>query len=192
MKLNPSTLILRGVFSIIFGILALAWPVPGFYTITLMFAVYAFISGTLSVATGVRRGQRHESWAIPVLEGCLGIAAGAITVLWPGITLFALSVLVGVWALMSGVLELAFSLARQPFFFASKASQGGRILLGLAGVFSIALAVAIFIFPAIGAITLLTLVASYALIFGTLFVGLGVRLQRDERKIKQEPFLRAA
>lgn len=183
-SLNPRFMILRGVVSVLFGILALAWPGPGLLAIAFLYGAYAFSDGILAITTGIRRGKQHESWGLPIVEGILGVGAGIITVLWPGITLLVLSILVGVWALSTGVLEVLAALNLRNYF--PEASGAGRVLLGVAGLLSIALGVIIFMMPAMGAITLLTLVASYSIIFGMILMGLGFRLHR-ERKIAERP-----
>ena len=110
-----------------------------------------------------------------MLEGMLGVAAGIVTLLWPGITLFVLSIMVGVWALITGAAEITGSFELSRIF--PTASTTGRILLGLSGLVSIALGVAILVWPALGAITLITMVAVYALVFGVMFVALGMHLR---------------
>jgi uncharacterized membrane protein HdeD (DUF308 family) len=38
--------------------------------------------------------------------GLLGIAAGVVTFLWPGITAILLTVFIGAWALVHGIFEI--------------------------------------------------------------------------------------
>src|SRR4051794_25680509 len=77
--LNPNSLILRGTLSIAFGFLAFIWPGPGLLAIAFLYGAYAFMDGTLAIATGIRQGRRGESWALPIFEGVLGVGAGIVT-----------------------------------------------------------------------------------------------------------------
>lgn len=174
--LNPRMLILRGVLAIIFGLMVVAWPGPSLLAIAFLYGAYAFADGILAIATGIRRGRNRQSWSLPILEGILGIGIGIMTLFWPAVTLYVLSVLIGAWAVLTGLLEVAAAFKLQQV--RPGVSTAGRILLGVAGVLSIALGMVIFYSPGIGMATLLTFVASYALIFGGLLVGLGIRLRR--------------
>src|SRR4051812_11462928 len=131
--LNPRALILRGILSLAFGLAVLMWPGPGLLAVALVYGAYAFADGILSLAAGIRRERRHESWGLPILQGLLGIAVGLVTFFMPGITLFALSMLVGIWALVLGGLEIATA------FELKHAAGGSRMLLGIAGGLSVAL-----------------------------------------------------
>lgn len=191
-ELNAGPLIFRGVISILFGVLALAWPGPGLLAIAVLYGAYAFTDGVFAIATGIRRSRRHESWALPIFEGILGVGAGVFTFFWPGLTLFVLSLIIGCWAVMSGVVEIGAAFKLKTIF--PDASKTGRVLLGIGGAFSVLLGITIFAAPAVGIVALLTLVASYALIFGALMTGLGLRLRRDQRELHEEeaPTSRAA
>ena len=76
-------------------------------------------------------------WRLLVVRGVLGIVFGVIAIVWPDITLLALAVLWGVWALVDGV--GSFAQAFQP------GTEGGRrallVVMGvialLAGLFAI-------------------------------------------------------
>jgi uncharacterized membrane protein HdeD (DUF308 family) len=192
-SLNPRFLTLRGILSIAFGILALAWPEPGLVAIALLYGAYAFTDGVFAIATAVRRERHHESaesWGLPIFEGILGIGAGVVTVLWPGVTLFVLSIFVGVWALTTGVLELASAFSMYKHF--PRGTTTSKVLLGIMGVLSILLGLAIFVNPTIGAVALLTLVASYAIVFGSVLVWLGSQLKREESQTQEYTAVKAA
>jgi uncharacterized membrane protein HdeD (DUF308 family) len=182
--LNPRVLIFRGVISILFGILAFVMPGPGLLAIAVLFGAYALTDGIFAIATGFRRGRNGESWGFPIFEGVLGVGAGVFTFFWPGLTLYVLGLIVGAWAAITGAVEIAGAFRLKTYF--PKASTVGRVCLGIGGVISLALAATIFAAPAVGILALLTLIASYAIVFGVLMLGLGVRLRKDERDVSHE------
>lgn len=179
-RVSPGLLIARGIFSILFGILALWWPGATLLTIAILYGAYALADGILAITGGVRSGIHHKPWGWAIIEGILGVGAGVVTFLWPGITIFVLSVLVGAWALVTGLVELTAAFRLSRVFPA--AAPLSKILLGLTGVLSIALGVVILVWPALGAATLITLVAVYAIFFGALYTGLGIQLRRHPER----------
>lgn len=180
-QLNTKWVIMRGVFSILFGLAALSWPATTLVVITLLFGVYALADGLFAIGAGIQQERRHEPFGFTLFEGIIGVGVGVVTLFWPKITLLAISILVGVWAISTGSLELltAFELPRISVYPKSKVS---RWLLGVMGVLSIAMGLAIFVWPILGTITLLTLIAGYAICFGALMVGLGLHLRKIEKE----------
>jgi hypothetical protein len=77
---------LRGVFAILFGIIALLMPGAALLAFVLLFAAYMLVDGILAIIAGVRAAQRHERWGWLIFEGILDLIAGGIAVVWPVIT----------------------------------------------------------------------------------------------------------
>jgi uncharacterized membrane protein HdeD (DUF308 family) len=134
---------LRGGLAILFGLIAFLLPGGTILSIILVFAAYMLVDGVFTIIAGVRAAQRRNRWGLLVLEGIVSIAAGILAFLWPGITVLAFVLLVAVWALVTGVLELwsSWSLNR----------EHGRWWLAFSGVASIILGVLLLIAPLIGA-----------------------------------------
>jgi uncharacterized membrane protein HdeD (DUF308 family) len=97
------------------------------------------------------------------------LAAGIVV--WPGITALVLVLVIAVWAVVAGVVEviLAFSLHE---------AAGYRALLGITGVTSVALGVAFAIQPDIGAITIAAVFGLYSIVGGVAALIAAVRLKR--------------
>src|SRR5881227_4467527 len=86
---------LRGVFAIVFGIIALLMPGAALLAFVLLFAAYMLVDGVFSIIAGVRAAQRHERWGWLIFEGILDFIAGGIAVVWPVITIVAFVFLMG-------------------------------------------------------------------------------------------------
>src|SRR5215510_4379103 len=78
--------VLRGVVGVLFGLIAFSRPGAMAFSIVLVFGVYAFVSGIATVIAAARTGRAGYSWGALLLEGLLGIAVGAIALLWPSRT----------------------------------------------------------------------------------------------------------
>lgn len=158
---------LRGLFAVIFGLVALLLPGITLASLIILFGVYSFADGVMSIAAAFQ--NRRRWWAF-ALNGVLGIGAGVVAFLWPGITALALLYLIAAWAIVGGGLQiLAAVRLRQEI--------AGEVLLILSGIASIAFGVVAMIWPGAGALTVVWLIGSYALVSGVLLIVLGFRLR---------------
>src|SRR5258707_15296474 len=100
--------VFRGVAAIAFGCLAFAQPATMGVTLVLLFGAYAFIAGIATFVAAARGGRAGAPrWGTLLFEGLLSIGVGVVAVLWPGTTALAFVWVVGVWAIVSGVLGIA-------------------------------------------------------------------------------------
>ena len=153
--------LVRGVAALAFGVLTLVWPRISLLALVLAFGIFAVISGITAMAVALR--TRGEGWGLLLFEGIVGILAGAVALVWPGITALAFLFLIAGWAIMTGILEVVAPL--------SFPMSGGRGLLSvLSGIVSIAFGVLIAAQPAAGLLTVVWLIGIYAIIFGVMQV----------------------
>ena len=164
---------LRGVCGILFGILTFLAPGISLAALVLLYGAWAFADGVLAIASALRR-RTEERWWVLVLKGSLGIAAGVVTLFWPGITAMALLYVIAAWALVAGVLEVAAAVRLRKVI-------AGEWLLALSGLLSIGLGVVLMLFPGTGALAVVLWIGAYALVSGALLVALALRL-RARRK----------
>src|SRR5687767_5578634 len=160
---------LRGLAGILFGIITFISPGISLAALVLLFGAYAFADGVLSIVSAVRR-RGADRWWLLLLQGIVGIGAGVVTLLWPGITAIALLFVIAAWALVGGVLQVAAAIRLRKVIT-------GEWLLALSGVLSIALGVLLVLFPGPGALALVIWIGAYAFVFGILLLVLGFKLR---------------
>jgi len=168
---NWWALALRGVAAVIFGLLAFALPGLTLTVLVLFFAAYLLVDGIFALVAGLRAAERHERWGALALEGILNLVAGALVVMWPGLTLVLFVYMAAFWALVSGIalLVAAFRLHR----------QHGEWMMILAGLLSIAWGILVALFPIAGILVWAWWIGAYALIFGIAMLILAFRLRRQ-------------
>ncbi|HXR87526.1 MAG TPA: HdeD family acid-resistance protein [Stellaceae bacterium] len=168
---NWWALALRGVAAVIFGLLAFALPGLTLTVLVLFFAAYLLVDGIFALVAGLRAAERHERWGALSLEGILNLVAGALVVMWPGLTLVLFVYMAAFWALVSGIalLVAAFRLHR----------QHGEWMMILAGLLSIAWGILVALFPIAGILVWAWWIGAYALIFGIAMLILAFRLRRQ-------------
>jgi hypothetical protein len=106
MQQNWWVLVLRGLLSIVFGILVLVWPGIALESLILLVAAYFLIDGVVEIITFIQRRAVNPQWLWGVLEGVVSVLAGIGAFLFPGITALILLYLIAVYAIMTGVLQL--------------------------------------------------------------------------------------
>ena len=163
------TFIVRGVFAILFGLICLFFPPVAIVALATLFGFWLLLDGASGLAVAWQTRSRG-GWWLPLLEGIAGLVAGFLAIVWPLITALVLVLFVGVWAIMTGLFEIwaAIRLREQ---------IKGEFWLGLAGLISVLFGVYVIIFPGNGILSLLWLIAIFAIAFGVSLIGLGWRLR---------------
>lgn len=158
--------VLRGILAIVFGIVALASPGATLVSLAIVVGAYAFLDGVFAIVAAFGSRGRDAVWH--VLDGILGIAVGLATFFFPGVTAQGLVLLVGMWAILTGIFEVIAG-----FELPIKRDW----LLVLAGIASIAFGVLVFVYPVGGALAIAWLIGGYALVFGVSMLVFGFRLR---------------
>lgn len=111
-----------------------------------------------------------------LLVGPAGVGVGLLTFYNPAATALAVVFYVALWAVATGLLEIvgAIRLRRQ---------IQGEVWLALAGIASVVFGVLLIARPAAGALTLLWLIAVYALAFGVILLLLALRVRSDVKRV---------
>ncbi|HVA14169.1 MAG TPA: HdeD family acid-resistance protein [Stellaceae bacterium] len=168
---NWWALALRGVAAILFGIVAFAMPGLTLTVLIYFFAGYLLVDGVLALIAGLRAAERHERWGMLALEGVLNLAAGALVVIWPAMTLLLFIYIAAFWGIVTGgaLLIDAVRLHR----------RHGEWLMILAGLSSLVWGVLVALFPIAGILVWAWWIGAYALIFGIAMLVLAFRLRKS-------------
>jgi len=174
-KSLSASLIARGILAVIVGIIAVAWPSVTVLALVILFAVYAFMAAGLQA---VRAFSSRKAGPVlgHLLLGLVDLAAGVIALAWPGPTALVLVLIVGVWAIIAGLVEISAAFLRgEP--------TGTRAMLILGGLITIAFGVVLCARPGIGAIILALLFGLFNLIAGIWMLVQGIELRRTEKTL---------
>jgi uncharacterized membrane protein HdeD (DUF308 family) len=160
---------LRGVAALALGVISLFWPGLTFMSLVFVFAAYAVVDGVLALMLASKDIAQPRGWI--VARGLISIAAGSIAFLAPGITAFALLVVIATWAIVAGIAEIVMAVKLRKLI-------EYEWLLGLEGVLSIAFGVLLLLTPLVGAIVIGLWVGAYALVLGGMLIAEAFRLRR--------------
>jgi len=161
-------LALRGAISILFGILAVLWPGLTLMWLIVLFAAWAVISGFAYMSAAVKNRQAHHDWWMLLMLGLIGLGAGVIAILNPGLTTVFLVLLMGATAMANGIMDIAMAIRLRKVIH-------GEGLLILSGIVSVLFGVFVFFFPSAGALAMVWLISIYAVVTGVLLLALAWR-----------------
>ncbi len=161
----------RGVLSIIFGIIAFLMPGITLFVLVVFFGAYMLIDGIVALVEAVRFRHDGETWPMLLFEGTLGILVGALTLLWPGIAVLAWLYTIAAWAIVTGILEIVLAIRLRRVI-------EGEFWVGLTGVASILLGIGMALLPGAGLVAWAWLIGAYAIAFGVLLVAAAFRIRR--------------
>jgi uncharacterized membrane protein HdeD (DUF308 family) len=163
--------VLRGVFAVLFGIAALVWPDATLAALVLLFGAYALVDGICDIGTGIAGwGVSGSSRWWLVLGGIAGVIVGLITFFYPNITATVLLYFIGAWAIVTGVFEVLGAIQLRQVI-------NDEWLLIFSGILSIVFGVLVFVYPQASALSIVWLIAIYAIVLGISTIALGFRVK---------------
>lgn len=162
-------LTLRGVLAVVFGVLAVIWPGITLLVLAIVFGAYALVDGIFALV-GAFRAPRGSRWPL-VFEAAVGIIVGLIALIWPRITVLAIVILVGAWAVVTGVSEIvtAIRLRREI------RNEWMYVLFGLV---SVIFGLVVLFAPVTGVFAVAWLIGFSAMVYGFSMIAASLRLRR--------------
>jgi uncharacterized membrane protein HdeD (DUF308 family) len=167
----------RGVAALAFGVLTLLWPGLTLTVLVILFGAYALVDGVTHLIAAFAGHRSGGDRTVLVLEGLLGVAAGLVTLVWPGITALALLFVIAAWAIVTGVLRIAAAVRL-------RGVAAHDWLLGVSGALSVVFGIVLAAAPVAGALAITWLIGFYALVFGFLLLGVAWRLRKSGGRIE--------
>lgn len=167
--------LLRGLFAVAFGLLAIFMPVAGFTAIVLFVGAYMFIDGSFSAAAAIAGRKTYRYWGWLLAFGLLGVAAGILTFFNPLAAGIVLVYFIAAWALIIGIAEIMWAVRLR------KEIEGEGWYI-LSGVLSIVFSLVAFFSPIAGAVTLAMIFGIYLLIIGIILISLSLRLRKKRSR----------
>ncbi|WP_020667032.1 HdeD family acid-resistance protein [Amycolatopsis nigrescens] len=165
---------IRGVLAILFGLMALVWPGLTLLALVVLFGVFTLADGILLTVSALFAGDRLAHRGTAILAGVLGIAAGIVVLVWPGMTALVLLVLIAVWGVVIGFVEIGGA-------FAYRAQRGLEWSGLLRGVLVLVLGLLLLFLPVSGAIAIAWLIGVFAIAAGVALLVFSARLRKLSR-----------
>ena len=179
---SSTTILVTGVLAVIFGLVALFWPVHTAMAVVMIVGAFLVVAGIAEAVFAARSGRGMRAWGL--WSGILTALVGIVALFAPAAGVTAVVWIVGVWLIVRGVLSL----------MAATSTPGpGRGLGVLVGILWILLALILLLNPVAGAgalsilLGVLALFSGFAMIAaGFLFRRVGNGLRRAEAQFRQQ------
>ena len=112
-----------------------------------------------------------RNWGWVVLRGVVAILFGVLTLFQPGITLAALVLLFGAYAVTDGVATMFWAVM-------NRRAEPHWVSLIVGGVLGIAAGIVTFLWPAMTTVALLFVIATWAIVMGVATIATAIRLRK--------------
>ncbi|MFA7230170.1 MAG: DUF308 domain-containing protein [Victivallaceae bacterium] len=153
----------QGIIAIIFGAIFIFKPFSALTILTVMIGAFFCASGILTLATGLK--ITHGRMAA-IIYGLFSIIAGLLVFMQPWLAEMVIILMIGVWAIMTGVGQIMLSLH-------SKISASpARWLIGFSGLCSLIFGIILIMRPGVGLLAVALIIGIYLMMFGFFLVSL--------------------
>lgn len=166
-------IMLRGVCAVIFGVLTFVWPGVTLITLVILYGVFALADGALALLAAITGDTADSSaprWWLAAV-GFLGICAGLITLLWPGMTGLVLLIFIAAWAIASGIMQIVGAIRLRK-------EINDEWLLIASGVLAVLFGVSLLAWPGTGALAMAFVIGTFAIMYGVLLISFALRLRK--------------
>lgn len=162
--------LIGGLASVAFGVLAFLNPGIALLVLAMFFAAYILVDGAVNV-WGALTNRDKEGWWVILLLGVLGVLVGGYALLSPPVSMIALIYVVSFVALFIGITTVYLG-------WKVRAEIAGEWMLYLTGALSILFALLIVINPGIGGVSVVYMIASWAILIGALRIWFAFRIRK--------------
>jgi uncharacterized membrane protein HdeD (DUF308 family) len=104
--------------------------------------------------------------------GVVSILFGILVLVWPGISLAILVIMVGIWAIVIGILQIASSVGHRAV------PNSGWVWAIIGGALSILFGILVLIWPGTGVVSIIWIIGIWAIVWGITLIVLGVQLRK--------------
>lgn len=179
MRTDPADLIARvgrhwgwvlafGIITFLIGIAALVWPGRTLVVVAVLFGVQLIVMGIFRFASAIASDDLSGGRRVLLaLLGVLSLIIGLYAVRHIFITLLALALLLGIFWIVSGTVELFMALSHR--------EMPHRAWNSVMGIISVLAGIVLLIYPGLSLLVLAVLVSVWLLIFGAMQITLAFR-----------------
>lgn len=173
---NWWVLLLKGIATIVFGVLAFLNPGVTALALVTWFGVFLLLDGVLSLFATIKSWKEHDDKWFLVLEGGISLMLGILLLARPGAGMFAAVLYLGFWAILSGVARIAMAIQ-------VRKQIDNEWLLAGSGLLSVLLGMIMISNPGAGLASVMWIIGLVAILLGILLVVVAMKLKGMGSKV---------
>jgi uncharacterized membrane protein HdeD (DUF308 family) len=166
--------VIRGALAIIFGLIALFAPIATSIALAIVIGVFAIVTGVFDIIEAIRH-RGSSSMVLRIVLGAVSILFGILVLVWPGISLAILVIMVGIWAIIIGILQIMTSVRHRAV------PDSGWVWGIIGGALSVLFGILVLVWPGIGLVTIIWIIGIWAIVWGITLLVLGFKLRKAAR-----------
>jgi len=172
--------LLTGLALIALGIILMVWPGITTLVVLIFIAAFILVDGLFAIGNAIGAMSRKEPSGLMWARGIIEVIIGIIALLRPGATLLAATIIIGIWLVIDGILEIYSA------FKVEEATTGFKVLLGLGGLLSIVIGVLFWFLPAHVTLAFVIILGIFAILVGIARIVMGLMLRAWIGKAKKK------
>ena len=174
-------MLIAGLLCLVMGIVVFVFPLQSYVTLAILFGVMMMAVGAIQLIIASTSANYLMMRGYFVVGGVLDLMLGIFLCIYPGVTLVALPLMLGVWMLYNSFIIIAFGGDMETF------RLGGSGLVVAGGVLLLLLSVLVLLNPIRAGIPTVIIIAGIGLlVFGCLLCMLSLKLKHIDREIEME------
>ena len=163
-------LLLRGLITLIFGVIALTNVKFTVLVIFVWFVFYAIADGIFNAYMSWMHRHDTDKWWLGFASGVLGILLGIIAFIWPQLTALLLLLFIAIRATIEGITLVVTAIQLRK-------EVKGEWLLIVGGLAAIIFGIWMFLNPVMGGLAALWLIGIYAVVLGIILIIQSIRMK---------------
>jgi uncharacterized membrane protein HdeD (DUF308 family) len=161
--------LIGGLASLVFGILAFVNPGIALLVLATFFAAAILVDGAFNIL-GAIQNREKDGWWVMLLIGILGVGVGAYALMNPPVSMLAFVYIVALQAIVLGMFLLMLG-------YRVRKATSREWILYVTGAFSVLFGILVVARPAAGSLTIVYLIASWAIVIGALKLAFAFRIR---------------
>ena len=169
-------ILVRGLASVVFGILAFVYPGITLGVLVTIFGVYALLDGAATLWAAFRKNGSTRTFAA-AFQGVVSILVGIFCLAMPAVAVVYVVILIGLWNIAVGLLQVGGAIA-------VRGEVANTSLIAAGGVLSVILGAIIVLYPAAGAVSVVWIIGATAVIVGLVLIHFALKLRQVAKTVR--------
>ena len=162
--------LIGGLASLLFGILAFVNPGIALLVLAMFFAAAILVDGAFNIV-GAIQNREKDGWWVMLLIGVLGVGVGGYALMNPPVSMLAFVYLVALQAILLGVFLVMLG-------YRVRKATSREWILYVTGALSILFGILVVARPGAGSVTIVYMIAAWAIIIGALKLAFAFRIRK--------------